>query len=180
MTKLKVEILDVYYKDINTPVPLGETKADAPFLDAYRFKREPRFSMEVEIGPEPTGDGMKHALLIGMFIDGVEVPVSTDWLPNSFENRMVVYTLGVPKSPVKLMSTKKVHSVQFKVGGRGYKFGIPQDISPREYNLGESPILYYRIAALGDGDTTGGWDSDGPSGGSTGGGCDDCGSTCGR
>lgn len=176
---MKADILDVYYKDINTPVLLGETKSEAPILDAYRFKREPRFSMDIEIGPEPSGDGMKHALLIGMFIDGVEVKGVTDWLPNTFENRIVTYTLNVPKSPVKLMDVKKVHKVQFKVGGRAYKFKIPVDLDPRVYDLGESPAYYYKIGALGDGDTPGGWDSDGaPADNGNGGSCNDCGNTC--
>jgi hypothetical protein len=170
---MKAMINDVYYKDINTPIELGATKGEAPWLDAYRFRREPRFSVEIEEGPEPS-DGNKHALLVGMFIDKVEVPFVTEWLPNQEKQRSRVYTFDIPKSPVKLMKAGKVHSVQFKIGGRAYKFGIPMILTDRVYDLGESEVFYYRFADLEDGSTPGGWDSDGGSG-SAGGCSGDCG-----
>ena len=178
---MEASIDEVFVRDPYEPKYLGESKAEAPTMDAYRFHLSHKITAVMSMSHDPS-DGYDHALLIGMFIDGKEVQYVTDWLPNEDDDRDREYTLEIPNKPVSLMSTKKVHTVQFKLGTRKTKFSIPlKPLAKREYNLAESPVYYYRIGSQDGGDTLG--DNTSPSGpprvsdsGQTGGSGGSCGS----
>lgn len=157
---LEASIDEVFVRDPYEPKYLGESKAEAPMLDAYRFHLSHKITSIITMSHDPS-DGSDWALLIGMFIDGKEVQFVTDWIPNIDDDRDREYTLEVPKSPVSLMSNKKVHTVQFKIGARPVKWGIPlPELKKRVYDLAESPVFYYRVGYQGDGDNLPGAPSD--------------------
>jgi hypothetical protein len=159
---LEASIDEVFVRDPYEPKYLGETKAEAPTMDAYRFHLSHKITAIMTFSHDPS-DGYDHALLIGMFIDGKEVQYVTDWIPNQDDDRDREYTLEIPNKPVSLMSTKKVHSVQFKLGTRKTKFSIPlKPLEKRVYNLAESPVFYYRIGSQDGGDLLS--DNTGPTG----------------
>lgn len=147
---MEAKINDVFYLDADERVPLGETKAESPTLDGYRFAMtHNHISAEIEMSKDPS-DGGYYSLLIGLFIDGIEAAYVTSWLRNEEDQRAIVYSLSVPDSPVKLNArTPKVHAVQFKIGKRRTVFGIPfPALLSRNYDLAESDVFYYKIGKL--------------------------------
>jgi hypothetical protein len=155
---LEASIDEVFVRDPYEPLYLGETKAEAPTLDAYRFHLSHKITAIMSMSHDPS-DGSDYALLVGMFIDGKEVAFTTGWIPNIDDDRDREYTLEIPNHPVALMNTKKVHTVQFKIGARSVKFGIPlPELTKRVYNLAESPVYYYKIGSQQDGDNLPGQD----------------------
>lgn len=145
---MEATIDEIFVRDPYEPVYLGETKAEAPTMDGYRFHLSHRITGVISMSHDPS-DGSDYALLIGMFIDGKEAAFVTDWIPNIDDDRDREYSLEIPKSPVSLMSTKKVHTVQFKLGYRAVKFSVPvKPLTKRVYNLAESPIYYYKVGKI--------------------------------
>lgn len=142
---MNADINSVFVRDPAEPVELGETKQEAPVLDWVRFHLNPKIWTSITMSKDPS-DGSDYALLIGLFIDGVEVKYVTDWLRNDDPKREREYALDIPKSPVKLMQSGKAHSVQIKVGERRTICSIPvPTFLSRNYDLAESEISYYKI-----------------------------------
>lgn len=142
---MEATINGVFYQDNDVEVELGETKQEAVLLDWIKIRLASRMSANITMSKDPS-DGGYYALLIGLFIDGVEAQYTTSWLRNDDDQRARTYTLEIPKIPIKLMQAEKTHSVQFKIGQRRVVFGIPLPaLAPRNYDLAESEVYYYKI-----------------------------------
>jgi hypothetical protein len=142
---VEAKIQEVYYCNLaGEETELSTEKAEAPLLDGYLFHQNPKIASRITMSKDPS-DGGYYALLIGLFIDGIEAQFTTGWLRNDSDQRTREYAFEIPKHPVKLMSSNKVHTAQIKIGQRRVVWGIPLPTwISRTYDLEESDVFYYK------------------------------------
>lgn len=144
---------NIFFTIGGEPSDLGTDKRDPVILDNYQFKLSRKLQAELEMSRDDS-DGYNHSLVIGFFVDDMEVKYVTDWFPNDQDKRAGLYAFDIPKY-AKYSDPKKTHKVQVKLGERKWMQnatigGVQIDLRKREYNLFESEIYYYKVAPAND------------------------------
>ena len=129
----------VFVRDPAEIVEFPQDKAEAPVLDGYRFRLQRNVQANITMSLDPS-DGSYYSLVIGAFIDGVESGYVTDWIRNGDPVRSRDYVFDVARY-IKFTNPKKVHTVEIKLG----KKKLGQMFRPRDYDLFDSEVYYYRV-----------------------------------